>query len=121
MGNAPIAKEYQLGVITYSSLASGFLSGKYRSENDFSRSLRGHGMKKYLDKKGFAILQALDILSKKYDTAYSTIALAWLIQHPNVTAPIASATKSSQLKELMAAVELQLSQEDLALLNEAGK
>lgn len=116
-GEAQVAEEYGLGVITYSSLASGFLSGKYRSENDFKKSDRGHGMQKYLNEKGFSILSALEKISQKYGAAYSTIALAWLLNKPTVTAPIASATNSDQLKELMAAVTLKLSEEDMGILN----
>ncbi len=116
-GDAGVAEEYGLGVITYSSLASGFLSGKYKSENDFKKSDRGHGMQKYLNEKGFALLNALEKISKKHGAAYSTIALAWLLHKPAVTAPIASATSSEQLKELMAAVSLNLSEEDMKTLD----
>ena len=119
-GEATVAEEYDLGVITYSSLASGFLSGKYKSEKDFSKSARGHGMKKYMNEKGVAILDALEQISKKYNTAYSTVALAWLLHKPAVTAPIASATDSDQLKELMAAVSLELSEEDMRMLDATG-
>ncbi len=118
---AAVAEEYGLGVITYSSLASGFLSGKYRTEKDFTKSDRGHGMQKYLNEKGFAILQALEKISKKHAAAYSTIALAWLLHKPTVTAPIASATSSEQLNELMAAVSLNLSEEDMKMLDGAGE
>ncbi|MEO7314640.1 MAG: aldo/keto reductase [Ginsengibacter sp.] len=120
-GEAAVAEEYGLGVITYSSLASGFLSGKYRTEKDFTKSDRGHGMQKYLNEKGFAILQALEKISKKHAAAYSTIALAWLLHKPTVTAPIASATSSEQLNELMAAVSLNLSEEDMKMLDGAGE
>ena len=116
-GEAAIAKEYGLGVITYSSLASGFLSGKYKSEEDFNKSARGHGMKKYINDQGFAILDALETISKKHHTSYSTVALAWLMHKPVVTAPIASATDSEQLKELMAAASLNLSEEDMKILD----
>ena len=119
--DADIAQEYELGVITYSSLASGFLSGKYKSESDFNKSARGHGMKKYMNDKGFAILNALEKISQKHNTSYSTVALAWLLHKPAVTAPIASATDSAQLKELMAAVSLNLSDEDMRILNESGR
>lgn len=116
-GEAAVAEEYGLGVITYSSLASGFLSGKYRSEKDFKKSDRGHGMQKYLNKKGFAILNALEKISEQNQAAYSTIALAWLLHKPVVTAPIASATSSKQLKELMASVNLDLSEENMRILD----
>lgn len=118
IGNAEIAKEYGLGVITYSSLASGFLSGKYESEADFTKSARGAGMKKYLNEKGFRILKAIKHLSKKYNCTPATISLAWLIQNPLVTAPIASATNHTQLKELMRAPDKILSPPDLRMLDE---
>lgn len=121
LSDAAIAQEYELGVITYSSLASGFLSGKYKSENDFDKSVRGHGMKKYINDRGFAVLAALEKISKKHGTAYSTVALAWLLHKPSVTAPIASATDSAQLKELMAAVSLNLSEEDMNVLDASGR
>lgn len=117
-GNAAIAKEYGLGVITYSSLASGFLSGKYESEADFKKSARGAGMKKYLNEKGFSILKAINHLSKKYSCTAATVSLAWLIQNPLVTAPIASATNQNQLEELMLAPHKILSPPDLRMLDE---
>ena len=117
-GNAKLAKKYDLGVITYSSLASGFLSGKYQSEEDFSKSARGGGMKKYLNEKGFAILKVLNHLAKKYNCSPATISLAWLLHHPLVTAPIASATDLSQLKDLMKAPYKLLSPSDLRVLDE---
>lgn len=95
--DAVVAEEYDLGVITYSSLGSGFLSGKYKSEEDFSKSDRGHGMKKYMNEKGFAILEALEKVSEKHNSSHSTVALAWLLHKPVVTAPIASATDSAQV------------------------
>ena len=117
-GNAEIAKEYGLGVISYSSLASGFLSGKYKSEADFNKSARGAGMKKYLNEKGFAILKVLSHLSRKYNCSPATISLAWLIQNPLITAPIASATDTEQLKEIMKAPYKMLSLSDLRVLDE---
>ncbi|MEO6683304.1 MAG: aldo/keto reductase [Ginsengibacter sp.] len=117
---AKVAEDYSLGVISYSSLASGFLSGKYKTENDFKQSVRGYGMKNYLNEKGFALLNALEKLSLKHDAAYSTLALAWLLHKPVITAPIASATSSEQLKELMASVSVKLDKEDMALLDAAG-
>lgn len=109
-----------LSVITYSSLASGFLSGKYQSEKDFSKSPRGKGMAKYMNEKGFAILKALKELSKKYNSSFATISLAWLVQNPLVTAPIASATDKKQLDELMKSLEIKLSKEDMTILNKTG-
>jgi aryl-alcohol dehydrogenase-like predicted oxidoreductase len=117
---AEVVKKYELSVITYYSVASGFLTGKYRSEKDFSKSARGHGMKKYLNKKGFAILKVLEELSEKYACSYATISLAWLIQNPLVAAPIASATNETQLRELMQSTEINLSEPDIQKLNAAG-
>ncbi|MEO6948832.1 MAG: aldo/keto reductase [Ginsengibacter sp.] len=117
-GKASVAKEYGLGVITYSSLASGFLTGKYESEKDFTKSPRGAGMKKYLDEKGFSILKAIKYLSRKYSCTPATISLAWLLQNPLVTAPIASATNKEQLDELMMATNKVLSPSDMRMLDE---
>lgn len=121
IGNAETATKYGLGVITYSSLASGFLSGKYKDEKDFKKSVRGHGMKKYMNEKGFAIIRTLHELSHKYHCTPAAISLAWIIQNPLITAPIASATKEEQLEELMQSATVQLSKEDVDLLNECGK
>ena len=116
-----VVKNYELGVITYSSLASGFLTGKYQSEADFSKSARGQGMKKYLNDKGFKILKTLNEISKKYLSTTPVISLAWLIQNPLVTAPIASATNEPQLTELMQSAEINLAEEDINSLNKAGE
>lgn len=118
---AELAKKYNLTVFPYWSLASGFLSGKYRSEADFGKSVRGNGAAKYMNDKGFAVLAALDKISAKHNTAQTTVALAWLLAQPQVGAPIVSATSISQLESLLAAPSLLLDQEDLALLNEASK
>ena len=116
-----IVEKNNLGVITYSSLASGFLSGKYKSEDDFSKSVRGKGMSKFMNDKGKKILKALNEVSDKHGYPPAAVALAWLIQHPMVTAPIASATKENQLNELMQSAEINLSESDIELLNNAGK
>ncbi len=115
-----ICKERGLGVITYYSLASGFLSGKYRSENDLNKSKRGQGIKKYLNDRGQRILTALDDLSKEHNASTAAISLAWVMARPTVTAPIASATSVEQLKELARSVEIKLSAEDVAKLDEAS-
>ena len=115
-----ICLKYNLGVITYFSLAGGFLTGKYRSEEDFGKSPRGGGAKKYLDERGLKILHALDEVSAKYNTSPGSIALAWLIARPSVSAPISSATNKQQLQELMRAVNLELDAEDIYLLNLAS-
>ncbi len=116
----PICLEQNLGVICYYSLASGFLTGKYRSENDLSKSPRGEGVKKYLNERGFRILQALDIVAKEYDSTPASVALAWLMARPGVTAPIASATNLIQLAGLIEAVKLSLAPSTMMLLNQAS-
>ena len=115
-----ICVENNLGVINYYSLASGFLTGKYRSEADLSKSVRGGGAKKYLNDKGLKILAALDKVADEFNSTPTSIAIAWLIARPSITAPIASATNSDQLKSLMDAVELDLGKEAIELLNEAS-
>jgi aryl-alcohol dehydrogenase-like predicted oxidoreductase len=109
-----------LGVITYFSLASGFLSGKYRSKADFSKSARGAGMSKYLNARGERILKALDEVAARQSAAPAEVALAWVIAQRGVTAPIASATDRAQLTSLIRATRLKLSDEDLRGLNSAS-
>lgn len=104
----PLVLGHSLGVITYYSLQSGFLTGKYRTKEDFSKSTRGHGMKKYLDKRGLQILDALDDVAAEKNTTPAAVALAWLIQRPSVTAPIVSATSISQLESIIEAPSLEL-------------
>ncbi len=105
-----------LGVITYFSLAAGFLTGKYRSEADFGKSARGPGMKKYMNSRGWRILEALDQVALRHNATPSQVALAWLMSRPGVTAPIASATSIAQLDELMRAVALRLDAEAIRTL-----
>jgi len=115
-----LAIEEDLGVITYYSLASGFLSGKYRSTADLDKSPRGEDIEKYLDARGQRILSALDGVADKHRATPAEVALAWLIATPGVTAPIASATRRSQLDSLVKAVSLTLDGEDMAILNATG-
>ena len=110
----------RIGVITYYSLAAGFLTGKYRSEADFAKSQRGAGMQKYLNPRGLRILAALDDVARSCDATPAQVALAWLIARPGVTAPIASATSSAQLDELIAGTRLDLGAEALAALDQAS-
>lgn len=110
-----------IGVVTYYSLASGFLSGKYRSEKDLSQSQRGQGVGKYLNDRGFRILDALDKVAAAHDVKPAEVALAWLIAQPGVTAPIASATKIPQVDSFVTALSLTLSADEIAALNNAGK
>lgn len=112
--------EQQLGVINYYALASGFLSGKYRSEADLNKSQRGSGIKKYLNDRGFKILKALDQVSEQYNANPASIALAWLIARPSVTAPIASVTNLVQLQDLVKAANIKLNIEDIAILDQAS-
>jgi len=112
--------EHSMGVICYFSLASGFLTGKYRTEEDLSKSQRGGGIKKYFNERGFRILKALDEVSAKYHTTLSSVSIAWLLTRPGITAPIASATSAEQIKALVEATELRLNNEDVDLLTEAS-
>ncbi len=117
---APLCAAYGLGVLTYYSLASGFLTGKYRSEADFGRSVRGTSMPKYLTPRGLRILEALDAVSARHGSTPAAVALAWLMAQPQVTAPIASATAMAQLEELMSATVLHLSHADMLELDAAS-
>lgn len=116
----PLVEEYGLSVFPYFSLAGGFLTGKYRDESDFDKSARGGGMKKYLDDKGMTVLKALDEISEKHQAGQASIALAWLLANPAVTAPIVSATSDSQLQTLFKAVDIKLDEQDLKMLNDSS-
>jgi aryl-alcohol dehydrogenase-like predicted oxidoreductase len=109
-----------IGVITYFSLAAGFLTGKYRSEADFSKSPRGGGMKKYLNERGMRILRALDAVAASSNATPAQVALAWLMQRRGVTAPIASATSVAQLHDLTKAAQLVLDGDAIARLDQAS-
>lgn len=115
-----VAMTEQLGVITYYSLASGFLTGKYRSKDDLSKSVRGGGIEKYLDARGLRILDAVDTVAKAHSAQPAEVALAWLMTRASVTAPIASATSVDQLDSLIRATRLALTTADLALLENAS-
>ncbi|NML66130.1 aldo/keto reductase [Hymenobacter sp. RP-2-7] len=113
----PIVQASGIGVIPYFGLASGFLTGKYRSEADLQKSQRGGGIgKKYLNDKGFQILKALDAVAERHGISQAQVALAWLMQAPGITAPIASATKVEQVQELVQAMDVQLSADDVQAL-----
>ncbi|WP_322416570.1 aldo/keto reductase [Mesorhizobium huakuii] len=109
-----------IGVITYFSLAKGFLSGKYRSEADLGQSERGEDIGSYLNARGMRILAALDAISAKHSAKQAEVALAWAIARPGVTAPIASATKASQMDSLIKAASLKLTADDMAELDKAS-
>ena len=116
----PLVREKNIAVIPYFSLASGFLTGKYRTEADFGSSARGGGMKKYFNVRGFRILAALDEVSKEYETSLAAVAIAWLIAKPSITAPIASATSLRQVDHLIRGAELQLTSASIAKLDQAS-
>lgn len=109
-----------IGVITYYSLASGFLSGKYRSKDDLNQSKRGEKVASYLNKRGMNILNALDKISEKHHATQAEIALAWLMARKEVTAPIASATTIPQLKSLVHALQINLTSDDMTVLDQAS-
>ncbi|MGO3742726.1 aldo/keto reductase [Kerstersia sp.] len=115
-----LARDEGLGVITYFSLASGFLSGKYRSLDDLGQSARGSRVEKYLNPRGLRILDALDQVAQRHQAKPAEVALAWLIGCESVTAPIASATRLDQLESLLKATTLRLAAEDYAVLDQAS-
>lgn len=115
-----ICLENNLGVINYYSLASGFLTGKYRSEADLGQSARGGGVKDFLNERGFRILNALDEVAVRYDTTQASVAIAWLIARKSVTAPIASATNLQQLEALTKAADMKLDNDAIEILNIAS-
>ncbi|MCW3094343.1 MAG: putative oxidoreductase, aryl-alcohol dehydrogenase like protein [Ferruginibacter sp.] len=117
---APIAQQYGLSVFPYYALASGFLTGKYRSAADSTKSVRGEGAGKYLNEKGLQVLQALDQVARKHSSQVATVALAWLLAQPNIAAPVVSATSINQLETLFAAPELKLDAGDVEKLNNAS-
>jgi len=116
----PLVRDKNIGVIPYFSLAAGFLTGKYRSEADFTKSPRGGNMKKYLNDRGFRILKALDEAAKELLATPAQVALAWLIARPGITAPIASATSLAQFNDLLEGTRLELDEVTIRKLNEAS-
>ena len=109
-----------MGAIPYYSLAAGFLTGKYRTSDDFDQSKRGAGMSRYLNPRGLAILAAMDGVAQRTGAKHAEIALAWVLAQPGITAPIASATSVAQVASLARGARLQLSPQDLAVLTKAG-
>jgi aryl-alcohol dehydrogenase-like predicted oxidoreductase len=116
----PLVLKEGLGVIPYYSLASGFLTGKYRPGGDFTQSPRGAGVKAMLNPRGLRILAALEEVAARTKSTPATVALAWLIARPGITAPIASATSLAQLEELIAATRLKLDAEAIKRLDTAS-
>ncbi|MEZ5058363.1 MAG: aldo/keto reductase [Saprospiraceae bacterium] len=120
-GEADLCKNEKVAVISYYSLASGFLTGKYRSSSDKDKSVRGGGMDKYMTERGFNILNSLDRISINHNISQAAVALAWLMENPLVAAPIASATKAHHLKAFEEATQVNLFKEDIEVLNEASQ
>jgi aryl-alcohol dehydrogenase-like predicted oxidoreductase len=116
----PVCREHEIGVLCYNALAGGFLTGKYRSERDLAQSVRGQFVKKYLTERGMRILAALDQVAQRCQSTPARVALAWLIARPTVTAPIASATSLTQLYDLIAAPDVKLDADAIALLDQAS-
>lgn len=115
-----VVEKYRLGVIPYYSLASGFLTGKYRSPQDAEKAARRASVEKYLNARGFGVVSALDEVADALGSTPARVALAWLLARPGVTAPIASATNERQIADLAAAVSLKLDAESLQKLNAAS-
>jgi aryl-alcohol dehydrogenase-like predicted oxidoreductase len=117
----PVCLEHGVGVIPYSSLAGGFLTGKYRTKSDLGKSPRGAGMASRLEARGLRILGALDEVAARLHATPARVALAWLIARPSVTAPIASATNLVQLTDLIEGARLQLDADAIATLDRASE
>lgn len=117
----PVVEKYQLGVIPYFSLAAGFLTGKYRSPQDAEKAMRGAMVQKYLNEVGFGVIAALDEVANAHSSTPARVALAWLLAQPEITAPIASATKEKQLADLVEATKLKLDAESIQRLNQASE
>ena len=117
----PLCIEQGMGIIPYFALASGFLTGKYRSREDLSKSVRGErSVAKYLDARGMRVLAALDRVAARHGATPAQVALAWQLAKPGITAPIASATNLDQLADLAKAARLRLDAADVAALDEAS-
>ena len=119
-GLAELCAREEIGVVTYFSLAKGFLSGKYRGEKDLAGSARADGVKAYLNPRGFRILDALEKVAASHKAKPAEVALAWIMARPGVTAPIASATSVEQADSLVRATELKLAPADMAALDTAS-
>lgn len=117
----PIVKKHNLTVFPYYALASGFLTGKYRSETDFKKSPRGQGAANYMNAQGLDILNALDQIAEKHNTVPAAVSLAWLSAMPHIGGPVASATSKDQLTELLSSASLNLDSSDMELLDKVSK
>ena len=116
----PTCLHHEVGVIPYHGLASGFLTGKYRAESDFGKSVRGQRMVDYLNDRGRRVLAMLDEVSADMKATPTQVALAWLMARPSITAPIASATSVEQLSDLIAATRLELNSSTIEKLDRAA-
>ncbi len=116
----PTVMKHKLGVIPYFSLAAGFLTGKYHSKAEAEKAARGGMVTKFFTERGMHILKALEEVATQHNATQAQVALAWLMARPSITAPIASATKLDQLKEIIAATELKLDAEAVKKLNQAS-
>ena len=116
----PVCLKEKLGVIPYFSLASGFLTGKYRTPADLEKSARGKFVQKYMNERGLRIVAALDRVAKEIASTPTRVALAWLMARPSITSPIASATSLEQLDELVEATKLKLDAAAIQALNQAS-
>jgi len=118
---APLCEQEDLACLPYFALARGFLSGKYRPGGEQVQSPRAGGVQEsYANERGFAVLEALDRIAQAHEAPVATVSLAWLRAKPTVLAPIASATSPEQVSELVASVELELSDEEIVLLDQAS-
>lgn len=115
-----ICKDYEIGVASYFSLASGFLTGKYRKKEDFKGTARQMLTEKYFDEKGLQILEKLDMLSLEHNVSPAAISLTWILQRPGITTCIASATQEKHLDAFDQALNLQLSDDEMDLLNKVS-
>jgi aryl-alcohol dehydrogenase-like predicted oxidoreductase len=116
----PVVEKYKLGVIPYFSLAAGFLTGKYTRSSDPAQSARGGAVKKYFNDRGFAVVDALMDIARKHRSTAARVALAWLLDQPGITAPIASATNDRQFEDLVGAITLELDQDEIRRLCEVS-
>ncbi|GAB2450282.1 aryl-alcohol dehydrogenase-like predicted oxidoreductase [Conyzicola lurida] len=116
----PIVAEKQLGVVPYYALASGFLTGKYRSADDYGKSPRGQGAAAYLNETGLGVLAALEDAASAHGVAVASVALAWLRTRQGIVAPLASARTTEQLPDLLASATLELTADEIAALDAAS-
>ena len=116
----PLCVKQGVSLLPYYGLANGYLTGKYRTEADKTKSLRGGRMDKYMSGKGPVVLSALDAVSARHNATPAQVALAWIMAKPAIAAPIASATRVEQLHELMGALRVSLDQDDISALDAAS-